>query len=49
MRQWLIIGACAALVLMVVGEVRRRRGKQWVDAQPAAPDRLDPVPGTPPL
>jgi hypothetical protein len=49
MRQWLIIGACAALVLMVVGEVRRRRGKQWVDAQPAAPDRLDAVPGTPPL
>jgi len=46
-RQWLMVGAIAALVLMVVGEVRRRRGKQWVDAQPAAPDRLDPVPGTP--
>jgi hypothetical protein len=48
-RQWLVVGACAALVLMIVGELRRRRGRQWVDTQPAAPDRLDPVPGTPPL
>ena len=35
-RQWLIVGACAALLLMVLAEVRRRRGKQWEDTQPPA-------------
>ena len=36
-RQWLIVGACAALLLMVLAAVRRRRGRQWEDAQPLAP------------
>jgi hypothetical protein len=36
-RQWLLVGACAALLLMVVAEVRRRRGKQWEDTQPPTP------------
>jgi hypothetical protein len=35
-RQWLIVGACAALLLMVLSEVRRRRGRQWQDTQPPA-------------
>jgi hypothetical protein len=50
-RQWLLVGACAALLLMVLSEVRRRRGKQWDDVQPAATDRLDVIgpAGSPPL
>ena len=31
-RQWLIVGACAALLLMVLSEVRRRRARQRDDA-----------------
>jgi hypothetical protein len=30
-RMWLIIGACAAIALMILTEVRRRRGKRWED------------------
>ena len=30
-RQWVIIGACAAIGLMILTEVRRRRGKRWDD------------------
>ena len=30
-RQWVIIGACAAIGLMILTEVRRRRGKRWED------------------
>jgi hypothetical protein len=39
-RQWLIVGACAALILMVVSEVRRRRGGATtrLDALPAGVD-----------
>jgi hypothetical protein len=50
-RQWLIVGACAALLLMVLSEVRRRRGKQWEELPPTASDRLDVIApgGTPPL
>jgi hypothetical protein len=40
-RQWLIVGACAAILFMALSEVRRRRGKQWDDIQPAGTDRLD--------
>ena len=36
-RQWLIVGACAALLLMILAAVRRRRGKRWEDTQPLAP------------
>jgi hypothetical protein len=36
-RQWLLIAACAALLLMILTEVRRRRGRQWEDTLPPAP------------
>jgi hypothetical protein len=50
-RQWLLVGACAALLLMLLAEVRRRRGRQWEDTQPPG-ERIDviaPVGGAPPL
>jgi hypothetical protein len=50
-RQWLIVGACAALLLMVLAEVRRRRGRQWEDTQPAGEriETIAPIGGAPPL
>ena len=36
-REWLVVGACAALLLMILAAVRRRRGKRWEDTQPLAP------------
>ncbi len=41
-RQWLIVGALAALLLMVLAELRRRRGRQWEDRAAAVrADRRD--------
>ena len=50
-RQWLIVGACAALLLMLLAEVRRRRGRQWEDTQPPGEriEAIAPVGGAPPL
>ena len=50
-RQWLIIGASAALLLMVLSEVRRRRSRQWQDTLPPSEqvDALAPIGGTPSL
>jgi hypothetical protein len=50
-RQWLIVGACAALLLMVLAEVRRRRGRQWEDTQPSGEriETIAPIGGAPPL
>ena len=50
-RQWLIIGACAALLLMLLSEVRRRRGRQWEDTQPPGEriEAIAPAGGTPPM
>ena len=50
-RQWLIIGACAALLLMLFAAFRRRRGRQWEDTAPPG-ERIEviaPIGGTPPL
>lgn len=50
-RQWLIIGASAALLLMVLSEVRRRRSSQGQDTLPPSEpvDALAPIGGTPSL
>ena len=40
-RQWVIIGACAAIALMILTEVRRRRGKRWEDVIIGHTDPVD--------
>ena len=37
----MIIGACAAIALMILTEVRRRRGKRWEDVIIGHTDPVD--------